>query len=261
MSVGIEVRPARVRTDVLGVRVDDMPIPVLLDRIEDAVRTRGRLVVVNANAHLVMLAQNRPWLRRFFAEADIAFCDGTGVQFAIALLTGRRPHRHTPPQWIDEIARRIARTGGTVFWLGGEAEVAQAAAAVFEQRTGLRSVGVQHGYFDATHGSAENEALVAAINEASPDLLLVNMGMPRQEQWLAENWARLDARVAVTAGALVDHVAGRVRRPPLWVSDAGLEWVVRLAIEPGRLWRRYLLGLPRFGALVALQKVRKTSLF
>jgi N-acetylglucosaminyldiphosphoundecaprenol N-acetyl-beta-D-mannosaminyltransferase len=118
---------------------------------------------------------------------------------------------------------------------------------------------VHHGFFDHAPGSAENERVLAAINAARPDLLLVNMGMPRQEAWLAENWHSLDVRVAITAGALVDHVAGRVKRPPAWVADAGLEWAVRLALEPGRLWRRYLLGLPRFAALVAVEKIRRSA--
>ncbi len=215
--------------------------------------------MVNANAHLVMLARGRPWLRRLFHHADIAFCDGAGVQFAFWLLTGCKPNRHTPPQWIDALAHRVAGLGGTVFWLGGVQATADEAAARLAARTGIRTVGVHHGFFDHAPGSIENEAVLSAINAVRPDLLLVNMGMPRQEAWLAENWHRLDVRVAMTAGALVDHVAGHVRRPPAWVADAGLEWSVRLALEPGRLWRRYLLGLPGFAALVALEKMRRSA--
>jgi N-acetylglucosaminyldiphosphoundecaprenol N-acetyl-beta-D-mannosaminyltransferase len=85
------------------------------------------------------------------------------------------------------------------------------------------------------------------------------MGMPLQERWLATHWHALNARVAITAGALVDHAAGRVRRPPRWVANCGLEWAVRLAIEPRRLWRRYLLGLPSFG-LAVLSELVTTSL-
>jgi N-acetylglucosaminyldiphosphoundecaprenol N-acetyl-beta-D-mannosaminyltransferase len=243
-------------TNVLGVRVDDVSIDALIERVADAVAGGERLIVVNANAHLVMLAQRRPWLRALFDRADIAFCDGAGVQFAFWLLAGRKPNRHTPPQWIDRLADRLAAHHGSVFWLGGSSETARVAAERLAGRAGVTTAGVHHGFFDTAPGSAENEAVIAAINAARPDLLLLNMGMPRQEQWLAENWHRLNARVAITAGALVDHVAGRVRRPPLWVANAGLEWAVRLAIEPRRLWRRYVLGLPKFAALVALQKAR-----
>ncbi len=243
-------------TRVLGVRVDDVPIPHLIAAIENTIGGGTRLMVVNANAHLVMLARRNLWLRELFDRADIAFCDGAGVQFAVRILAGWLPHRHTPPQWIEQLATRLARQDATVFWLGGTLQAAEEAARRLQLGTGLRAVGVAHGYFDCALGSGESEAIIAQINRARPDLLLLNMGMPRQEAWLAQNWDRLDVRVAITAGALVDHMAGRVRRPPLWVANMGLEWLVRLAMEPRRLWRRYGLGLPQFAALVFLQKAR-----
>lgn len=235
---------------VLGLRVDDVPVPELLDRIVSAVERDERLLVVNANAHLVLLARRWGWLRDMFETAGVVFCDGAGVQFALWLLTGHKPSRSTPPQWIDALGARLARRGAGVFWLGGHGGVVERAAEALERRTGLRSVGCSDGFFDHAPGSADNEALVARINAARPDLLLVNMGMPLQEKWLHDHWHRLDVPVALTAGALVDHVAGARKRPPMWVADLGVEWLVRLAIEPRRLWRRYLLGLPVFSLLV-----------
>ncbi len=235
--------------EVLGIELDDLSADDVAAHVADAVITGRRMLVVNANAHMLTLAQRRRWLRNFIKQADIAFCDGAGVQFAARLLTGRLPHRTTPPEWVDAAARRIAPFG-TVFWLGGKPDVVERAASVFAHRTGTRCVGWHHGFFDLSTGSADNAALVAEINRASPDLLIVNMGMPRQEQWLRDHWPLLDARVGIAAGALVDHIASRVRRPPRWVANIGLEWAVRLAIEPRRLWRRYLLGLPVFGGYV-----------
>ena len=242
--------------EVLGVRVDDVSVPGLLDQIEDAVVQHRRLLVVNANAHLVSLARTRPWLRTLFERADIAFCDGAGVQFAVKLLTGQLPHRHTPPQWIDAMAARLQPHGASIYWLGGQPEIVAKAAAVFRDRTGTRLAGYHHGFFDHQANSADNQRIIDDINRARPDVLLLNLGMPRQEAWLSDNWEKLDVSVAITAGALVDHVAGRVKRPPGWVASFGLEWAVRLAVEPRRLWRRYLLGLPPFAARVFLQKGR-----
>lgn len=235
---------------VLGLRVDDVPVPELLDRIVSAIERDERLLVLNANAHMVLLARSQGWLREMFETADVVFCDGAGVQFALRLLTGRKPNRSTPPQWIDALGARLARHGATVFWLGGHIDAVGRAAEALERRTGLRSVGCNDGFFDHTPGSADNEDLVGRINAARPDLLLVNMGMPLQEKWLRDHWHRLDVPVALTAGALVDHVAGIRKRPPMWVAELGVEWLVRLAIEPRRLWRRYLLGLPVFVLLV-----------
>jgi len=242
------------RFRVLGVELHDLSAEEIAQRVAEAVLAQRRVLVVNANAHMLTLAQSRRWLRTFFEQADIAFCDGAGVQFAARLLTGRLPRRTTPPEWIEAAARRIGPTG-TVFWLGGARDVVGRAAALFSERTGTRCVGWQHGFFDARTRSADNLRVVADINRVSPDLLIVNMGMPRQEQWLRDHWHLLDARAGITAGALVDHIAGRVRRPPRWVANLGLEWAVRLIIEPRRLWRRYLLGLPVFGSYVVRELV------
>jgi N-acetylglucosaminyldiphosphoundecaprenol N-acetyl-beta-D-mannosaminyltransferase len=248
--------PPSFSANVLGVRVDDIAIPELLARIQAAIASGTRLCVVNANVHLINLAQQRPWLPALFRRADIAFCDGAGVQFAVWALTGRKPHRHTPPQWAPDLARRLAADNRSVFWLGGRPEVIAAAASRFTAQTGLRAAGFHHGYFDRTPGSAENDAVIAAINAARPDLLLLGMGMPVQEEWLDQNWSRINATVAITSGALVDHAAGLVARPPLWVADLGLEWLVRLVVEPRRLWRRYLIGLPQFAWRLAPQLLR-----
>jgi N-acetylglucosaminyldiphosphoundecaprenol N-acetyl-beta-D-mannosaminyltransferase len=81
--------------------------------------------------------------------------------------------------------------------------------------------------------------------------------MPLQERWLHDHWHLINVPVAITAGALVDHAAGHVRRPPRWVANLGLEWAVRLVIEPKRLWRRYLLGLPVFVACVLTHTIAR----
>ncbi|MDE8346347.1 MAG: WecB/TagA/CpsF family glycosyltransferase, partial [Acidocella sp.] len=167
----------------------------------------------------------------------------------ISLLTGRRAHRTTPPEWIGAVLEALGETC-SIFWLGGEPDVVVRAARNYEDRFAIRTAGVQHGYFDIVPESVESRDLVRRINLLRPNIILVNMGMPRQEQWLIDNWERLDTGVFITAGALVDHAAGRVRRPPRWVANLGIEWLVRFFKEPRRLWRRYLLGLPVFGVYV-----------
>ena len=232
--------------DVMGLRLHNIHRSAIVERVVEAVDEQSKLLVVNANAHCVTLSQSEPWMRSLFAGADIAFCDGAGVQMATKILKGFTPHRTTPPEWLGAALERLGPKA-RVFWLGGAPEVALQAAAAFEARYDVVTAGVQHGFFDATPGSAESRAIVARINDSRATILLVNMGMPRQERWLWDNWQALSPVVAITAGALVDHAAGRVRRPPRWVANLGIEWLVRLIREPRRLWRRYLLGLPVFG--------------
>jgi N-acetylglucosaminyldiphosphoundecaprenol N-acetyl-beta-D-mannosaminyltransferase len=97
--------------------------------------------------------------------------------------------------------------------------------------------------------------VLQAINATSPDILLVGLGMPIQERWLMENWGFVKAKVALPVGALFDYLAGEIPRAPHWMTDHGLEWLGRLIVEPRRLWRRYLLGNPRFLWLVLKQRL------
>ncbi len=246
----IEISTDTPRMEIMGLTLHDLHRDRIADVVFAASLARRKTLVVNANAHLVVLSQKETWLRAMFSAADIAFCDGAGVQLAAMVLRGRNPHRTTPPEWLGTVVRRLG-ADGSIFWLGGTAATAHAAAARFERIYGVRVAGVQDGYFDAARNSPDSLAVIRAINEARPSLLLVSMSMPRQERWLWDHWDQLDPGVAVTTGAFVDHAAGRVHRPPRWVANLGIEWLVRLVREPRRLWRRYILGLPLFGLYVA----------
>ena len=107
--------------------------------------------------------------------------------------------------------------------------------------TRLCQIEVSDGFFDARRDSEENEALIERINTYRPDLLMVGMGMPRQEFW-TQNFARLKAHVILSSnGAAFEYVAGAVPTPPRWAGRIGLEWVFRLVNEPRRLFARYLI--------------------
>ncbi|HTJ89411.1 MAG TPA: WecB/TagA/CpsF family glycosyltransferase [Acidocella sp.] len=248
-SISVGQTSEACRIDIMGLRLHNLHRSVIAGRVIAAVNSGQKMLVVNANANLVVLSQTIGWMSALFSKADIAFCDGAGVQLAIRLLKGRAAHRTTPPEWIGGVLEALGPKA-SIFWLGGSSEAVMKAARNYERRYGVRTAGVQHGFFDMAKDSVENLALVERINRAAPSILLVNMGMPRQERWLWDNWDRLQTGVAITGGALVDHAAGRVHRPPRWVANLGIEWLVRLVREPKRLWRRYLLGLPVFGLYV-----------
>jgi N-acetylglucosaminyldiphosphoundecaprenol N-acetyl-beta-D-mannosaminyltransferase len=132
---------------------------------------------------------------------------------------------------------------------------ARAATSLVQQHPGLQVNGTHHGYFESTVGCADNAALIQTINKTGSDILLVGMGMPLQEKWLAENWEHLHVKVALPVGALLDYLGDEKPRPPLWMTNHGLEWAGRLLLEPGRLWRRYLLGIPHFFYLIIQHKL------
>ncbi len=236
-------------SQLLGLRLDNLHRDAISRQVIAAARGAEKMLVVNANAQMMVLAQKLPWMKSLFAKADIAFCDGAGVALASQILNGFALHRSTPPEWIGNVLRALG-PDASIFWLGGKPEVVAEAARRYEAEYGVRTAGIQHGYFDLSAGSQDNREIIARINASRPSIILLNMGMPRQERWVWDHWDQIEIGVVITAGALVDHAAGIVHRPPRWVADLGLEWLVRLAREPKRLWRRYLFGLPVFGFFI-----------
>ncbi len=250
----------RERVNVLGVGVDPVTVVELHAKILDFVRDGGHDLVLHANVHGLNLCYRDPRLRSFFNAASLVFCDGSGVMLAARILGERIPERITYADWMWQLAAFAEREGLSLFLLGARPGVAERAAARLEERhPDLKIAGAHHGYFDRTVGAPENEAVVAEINAARPDLLLVGLGMPLQERWLMQNWNRLDARVALTGGAVFDYVSEELKRGPRVLTDNGFEWLARLLIEPGRLWRRYVVGNPIFLARVLVQRLTEES--
>ena len=240
---------------VLGVRIHALSLEQLLSLILQVSLHQERAIVANVNVRALNLACEASWFRAFLNQSEIVFCDGFGVKWCARLLGARLPERFTPPDWLPRLAELAVQHGLTFFFVGSRPGVAAAAAAHLQaQSPTLKIVGTQHGEFDKTLGSLENEAVVQAINAARPNILLVGFGMPLQEKWLLENWERLNGNVALPVGAALDYLAGATRRGPRWMTDHGLEWLARLLIEPRRLWRRYLIGNPLFLWRVLLQR-------
>jgi N-acetylglucosaminyldiphosphoundecaprenol N-acetyl-beta-D-mannosaminyltransferase len=155
----------------------------------------------------------------------------------------------TGADWIWDFAAR-AEGRLRVFWLGGEPGVCAEAAARLRQRHPGLVVETDHGF----HG--EWEPVISRINAWTPDVLLVGMGTPVQERWVARWRGALRVPVVWVLGATHDFVAGRVSRGPAALYNRQ-EWLARLLVDPRRLWRRYLLGNARFLARVAAERLRR----
>jgi N-acetylglucosaminyldiphosphoundecaprenol N-acetyl-beta-D-mannosaminyltransferase len=150
-----------------------------------------------------------------------------------------------------EMLLALDRAGAGVFLLGGsQAEVEGARERIAYRLPGLRIAGARPGHFKLN--GEENERVVADVNAAGPDALLVAMGFPRQELWIAENLERLDVHVAIAEGGSFTFIAGAVPRAPAWMRRSGLEWLFRLVRQPRRLGRQ--LALPLFVWLVLRER-------
>jgi exopolysaccharide biosynthesis WecB/TagA/CpsF family protein len=212
----------------------------------EAARARGAVRVVHfANAHTLNLAWNDPGFRDVLARADVVLNDGVGLDLYARMVGVRFERNFNGTDLVPALLEDIDPADPLrVFLFGGVPGRAEDAARVLEARfPGVLVVGTRDGY--------AHEGAIAAINETSPDLLLVGMGNPLQERWVESARHHLDVGVAMGVGALIDFLSGRVARAPRWMRAARLEWLYRLAREPQRLFRRYVVGNPAFLARAA----------
>ncbi|HEV3229050.1 MAG TPA: WecB/TagA/CpsF family glycosyltransferase [Solirubrobacteraceae bacterium] len=244
----------------------DIPIdlgypPELLRRITGWVGEGGApRRVMYVNAHVLNQSQENPRLRQALEQSDLVYCDGYGVRLAARAIDAEIPHRMTGGDWIWGLARLCQDMGHSIYLLGSEPGVAdRAARRLHRWYPALGLVGTHHGYFEID--SPQAERVLEDINGRRPNIVLVGLGTPKQELWVEENAHRLDVDVLWTVGALFDLVSGRVPRAPSWLADNGLEWIFRLAIEPRRMWRRYLLGNPVFlSRVLSRHRARRAGL-
>jgi N-acetylglucosaminyldiphosphoundecaprenol N-acetyl-beta-D-mannosaminyltransferase len=137
-------------------------------------------------------------------------------------------------------AEAANKQGWRIYYLGSEPGVVEKGAACLRERHPGLQLRTHHGYFD-THG-AENEAVLSDIRAYAPDVLMVGLGMPRQDIWVNENLDHIAARTIFSCcGCTMDYIAGRTPSCPRWLANNGFEWLYRLLAEPTRLWRRYLV--------------------
>ena len=228
---------------LLGVKVHALTLQDMNLKIGQAVSSRSRMIVVSQNLHSVYIFHRDRELRLLHSLADYVRVDGTPI-----LLFGRilgyplgREHRFGWMDWIEPFMSTARQNGWRLFYLGSRPGVAEKGIGRLRQQFPGLEIGFHHGYFDVSAQSEESQAVVSAINAYRPDILIVGMGMPRQEKWILRNHEGLNATVLITSGACLDYIAGAIPTPPRWLGPVGLEWLFRLASEPTRLWRRYLV--------------------
>lgn len=240
---GRRVRIGRVAIDAL--RFDEA-----IDAIEGLVaRGRGGMVFTPNVDHIV-LAEDDARLRAAYEAADLALVDGLPVLWASRALGAPLPEKISGSDLLRPLVARAAARGWRVYLLGTTPEVAARATETLErEHPGLQVVGTSSPRIDLST-DADHRALIEAVKTARPDLVFLALGAPKQEIFAHHVRDAVRPAVLLGLGASLDFVAGAVRRAPPWMSRLGFEWLYRLASEPRRLWRRYLLRDPRFFAIL-----------
>jgi N-acetylglucosaminyldiphosphoundecaprenol N-acetyl-beta-D-mannosaminyltransferase len=233
------------RFDLLGVRVSTLDLPGTVDFIAGAIQRGGREYVCTCPVYTLMRARETPAILEAVNGAGLVAADGMGVVWALRLLGQPATRVYGPDILLSTCAFGVA-AGWRHYFYGGKPGVAEAAARHLSSRIpGLIVAGFRCPPFrDLTPEEAEVET--RAINLARPHLVWVGLGSPKQDLWCTTYRPRLDVPVLVGVGAAFDFFAGTVPQAPRWLQSSGLEWGFRLAKEPRRLWRRYLVYNPLF---------------
>lgn len=236
---------------ILGRRVDDVTPDEALARIAGFVAEGGAHQVVTLNPEILMASRREAPLAAAIEAAALVVPDGIGLVWAARWLGQPLRQRVSGSDLVPRLAALAAARGWSIFLLGAAPGVADVAAAkLLAANPTLRIAGTYAG----SPSPDEEEAIVARIRAAAPQMLFVAYGAPAQDLWIARNLARLGVPVAIGVGGTLDFIAGTRRRAPAWVQRVGLEWLYRLWQEPRR-WRR-MLALPYAAWLVFWQRMR-----
>jgi N-acetylglucosaminyldiphosphoundecaprenol N-acetyl-beta-D-mannosaminyltransferase len=231
----------RRRVSLSGVLVDRVDRSSAVAAIRGFLTDGGRHQIVTVNTDFIRIADADPDYRAVLNGADLAVADGMPLVWLSRLAGDPIPERVAGIDLVEECCRVAARAGVPVFLLGAASGVGVAAGRALALRhPGLRLAGT----FAPAYGPATSEGdaeIVRLIRAAGRCILFVAFGAPRQDRFISAHLSEIDAAIAMGVGGTLDILAGAIPRAPTWMQRTGLEWVWRLAREPRRLWRRYLL--------------------
>lgn len=199
--------------------------------------------VAFVNPDCLNIAWGHAEYRAALLAAERVLPDGIGIHIGCRMQGVALRENVNGTDLFPLLCAAAAEQGRSLYLLGARPGIGQAAAENMQRRySGLRIAGTRDGYF----APAEVRDVVEAINASGADILLVAFGAPRQDLWLQEHRDALRPAVRMGVGGLFDFYSGRIPRAPVWMREIGLEWAYRLLQEPGRMWRRYLIGNPLF---------------
>ena len=237
------------KVNILGVKVDKVNIDQASDKIIEFIKNgeKGKCVFT-PNSEIIMMAYRDKDFCDLLNSSDILTADGIGVVYASRIVKNPIAERAAGYDIACLTLQKLSDIGGTLYLFGSKPGVAEEAGKnITAKYPGVKIVGYSDGYFDET----KEKTIINNIRKCSPDLLFVCLGAPKQEKWINEHKAELNAGVSLGIGGSLDVFAGTVKRAPEFYTKHGIEWLYRLAKQPSRFVR--MLDLPRFGFKVLLK--------
>ena len=238
------------RIDILGVGFDGFSLDEAVTRALGIIDDNKKAYIVTPNPEIVWMARRDETLRDTLNGAGIVLPDGVGITIAARILGSPLPGGRVPGvDFITALLAKMAATGARVFLLGAKPGVAiEAGFKLAEMHNGLVISGTADGYFK------DDMPVIEKINSSGSDLLLVCLGAPKQELWMAKNSDRIRVPLSIGLGGALDIFSGKAKRAPMFFQKLGLEWFYRLVREPYRIKR--MIKLPLFLFAVIWKRVR-----
>jgi N-acetylglucosaminyldiphosphoundecaprenol N-acetyl-beta-D-mannosaminyltransferase len=238
--------PRAPRANVLGVGISALNLDSAVALVCQALERKAKGYVCVTGVHGVSEARREPAFRKILNDAFLNTPDGMPMVWMGRLQGFRQMGRVYGPDLMMRLCELSPARGFTHFLYGSAPEVAEELRRRLEQRfPGLRIVGTHSPPFRPLTTPEEDE-LARHVGELKPDMFWIGLSTPKQEQFMARHWQRLDATLFFGVGAAFDFHAGRLRQAPRWMQRSGFEWLFRLGCEPRRLWKRYLKNNPLF---------------
>ncbi|MEA2553137.1 MAG: N-acetylglucosaminyldiphosphoundecaprenol N-acetyl-beta-D-mannosaminyltransferase [Fimbriimonadaceae bacterium] len=239
----------RPRVDILGVAVDRLDMPEALARLDEFLKSRTPHIVVTADACGIVQAQTDPEFMEILRTAHLVTPDSAGVLWASKKKGEPIKERVSGVDLTDELCAMSADRGWRIFLLGSQPGVADLAAEKLRlKHPGCNIVGARHGFFP----SESDEVVAQEIAALKPDILLVAMGIPRQEKFIRKTQHIIGAPIAMGVGGSLDVFSGKAKRAPYVFQRLKLEWLWRLMLNPSKISKAKFL--PRFVSLVLRPK-------
>lgn len=225
------------RVPILNGQFDAVTFGETLEWIKQVIHRGDRGYISTVNVAILMMMRSNELLQRIVEQSGLIVADGQPLVWASRWLSQPLPERVTGVDLVEAIAATAAAEGFGIYLMGAEKATIEKVSNLLKTRyPNLRLCGFDDGYF----GPEKAGDRARAIRESGAQILLVGMGVPRQEVFLAEQWASLGVNVALGVGGSFEVLAGHKTRAPRWIQQSGLEWLYRLLQEPRRLMGRYL---------------------
>jgi N-acetylglucosaminyldiphosphoundecaprenol N-acetyl-beta-D-mannosaminyltransferase len=235
--------------EVLGLPFIDATMSELVKELRHRIDASEKTFVVTANPEIVMYSRQDKMYEQILRNADMLIPDGIGIIIASKVLGSPLQERLTGFDLMQNLLQLSHRSGYSIYCLGAEEEVIRKAVECIRAAyPNVNIVGYHHGFFDWNDSS-----LVKTIKAKNPDIVLVGLGFPRQEQWISQHLPYFQKGIFIGVGGSFDVWAGKVQRAPEVWQKWNVEWLYRLLQQPSR-WRR-MLALPRFMVKVMQQRL------